>query len=534
MSTLNVGKLEGVAETLGQVSIPTGHTLGVEGVLSLGANTGAFQLPAGGTSQRPQSPSVGYLRWNTDTVSCECWSGTDWVVPFVAGGGGAATIVTNGLDIHLDAGDSNSYSGSGNTWTNIAPAGTPFGNATIYNPNWTSNNNGYFQMSGNSNELAQIETSSVSYNTFTYNIWIRPTNLSGWRSWVDQDNDDWLFATSGVDVYCYDPTLNTGYDLVTNTWYNLTMTHTDGGPVRLYVNGVLEYASGNQSTQHTTTTWCFGAGDSGTGSGNEPFIGDYAVAMVYNRELSSSEVQINYDAMCERYGLTPIGGSGSGGGQIQTAGLASWLDPTEYTAGAATWTDKVTGAAWTVSDNTNTYKPNNYRVRSSWANGTASVSFADGNVTAMNVGTNPFTMEGWFWLPYSPGQGWSILMCKSNFWSSSDAGLIFNGDGSQLQMFSDGGNLFGYNSSNIGTGWKHIVAMQTQTGREIYINGAVVATSNTTHNFNNTFNLSVGANQAQQNILQNAGYGHIRYYSTYLSAAQIAQHFNAEKSFYGL
>ena len=51
-------------------------------------------------------------------------------------------LISNGLEVLLDAGNSSSYSGSGSTITNIAPSGTPFGNATIKQGTYTANTQG--------------------------------------------------------------------------------------------------------------------------------------------------------------------------------------------------------------------------------------------------------------------------------------------------------------------------------------------------------------------------------------------------------
>ena len=80
MSKLSTAKLKGIPSTLGQVSIPAGHTFEVDGNLDLSTNTGALQLPTGNTANRPGSPSVGYVRYNTDNNKVEIYSGTNgWV-----------------------------------------------------------------------------------------------------------------------------------------------------------------------------------------------------------------------------------------------------------------------------------------------------------------------------------------------------------------------------------------------------------------------------------------------------------------------
>lgn len=41
-------------------------------------DTGAMQLPVGTTAERPASPTVGMMRYNTDISKIETWDGTEW------------------------------------------------------------------------------------------------------------------------------------------------------------------------------------------------------------------------------------------------------------------------------------------------------------------------------------------------------------------------------------------------------------------------------------------------------------------------
>tara|TARA_B100001250_G_scaffold366152_1_gene347335 strand:+ start:2365 stop:2622 length:258 start_codon:yes stop_codon:yes gene_type:complete len=79
MSQIKLGGLQGTATNLNQVTIEPGYKLRVasEGTIDM-VGTGAFQLPAGTTGQRPASPQAGYLRWNTTTVEAEFYNGTEW------------------------------------------------------------------------------------------------------------------------------------------------------------------------------------------------------------------------------------------------------------------------------------------------------------------------------------------------------------------------------------------------------------------------------------------------------------------------
>ena len=95
MSTFSTHYLKGIGATLNQVTIPAVHTFRVNGSLNNSLNTGAFQLPSGGTSSRPNSPQTGYFRYNTDNNIIEIYDGSAWVdynfAGAVGGGGGGST-----------------------------------------------------------------------------------------------------------------------------------------------------------------------------------------------------------------------------------------------------------------------------------------------------------------------------------------------------------------------------------------------------------------------------------------------------------
>lgn len=93
MSKLSISGLAGITQTLGQVTVPAGHILDIEGSLLNSDHTGAFQLPRGTTAQRPSTALAGYTRFNTSDNKIEIYTGTQWK-QFDAGGGlgGGATV----------------------------------------------------------------------------------------------------------------------------------------------------------------------------------------------------------------------------------------------------------------------------------------------------------------------------------------------------------------------------------------------------------------------------------------------------------
>ena len=104
MSKLIVSHLGGLPTTLGQMTVPVGHGLSVQGDIHQHNDTGAYQLPKGTTAQRPGSPAVGYMRFNTSDNLVEYWNGTEWLQITNASGvyegpGSENNPATNGQEI---------------------------------------------------------------------------------------------------------------------------------------------------------------------------------------------------------------------------------------------------------------------------------------------------------------------------------------------------------------------------------------------------------------------------------------------------
>ena len=214
-------------------------------------------------------------------------------------------VVTDGLVIALDAGNTKSYPGSGTTWKNIATEGS-FGDATLKTGGslntYSSNNGGYFSL-----PRAYITNPGRSpFTTFTYSVWCRSPNHSSYQSLIDQGNDNFLFALLDDDLIIYDPTEyvpNSSFTFVVDTWYNFVATHTHTGPISFYVDGELVHTtSSSYSTSHNFDQWSFGAGSvDSSDDGDEYWDGFISSISIYNRSLTAAEVKQNYDALKGRY-----------------------------------------------------------------------------------------------------------------------------------------------------------------------------------------------------------------------------------------
>ena len=213
-------------------------------------------------------------------------------------------IVTDGLVIALDAGNTKSYPGSGTTWKNMATEG-PFGDATLKTGGslntYSSNNGGYFSL-----PRAYITKPNGSFTTFTYSVWCRTSNVSGFNSMIDQGSGNFLFTFLNDDLIIYDPTEsvpNSSFTVAVDTWYNVVATHTHTGPISFYVDGELVHTSSSSySDSQAFTNWSFGAAGVYSGSdGIDVWDGFISSISVYNRSLTAAEVQQNYNALKGRY-----------------------------------------------------------------------------------------------------------------------------------------------------------------------------------------------------------------------------------------
>ena len=69
MSTLQVRNIQGLSNFSNEVTLPSGHTLKIDGNL---------EVASWNNANRPNSPQVGYLGYNTEEEALEIYNGTEW------------------------------------------------------------------------------------------------------------------------------------------------------------------------------------------------------------------------------------------------------------------------------------------------------------------------------------------------------------------------------------------------------------------------------------------------------------------------
>ena len=246
----------------------------------------------------------------TTTVADGLWTSSDHIkqIRNELWPGFIPSIVTNGLVLNLDAGDSNSYSGSGTTWSDLSGQGNT---ATLVNgPTYNSADGGYIEFDGTDDYVTTNNTLSDADNLFSDsgNSW--STNC-----WFNTSGDGGINVRGGgfggsttYAVYKQSGILRvrlrggtvSGVATISNdVWNNIVVTW-DGTTSKSYLNGsfVTNNAVGTASSQNDK--FALGAANSGN---NNNLNGKISQMLVYNRALTASEITQNFDAIKGRYGL---------------------------------------------------------------------------------------------------------------------------------------------------------------------------------------------------------------------------------------
>jgi hypothetical protein len=227
-------------------------------------------------------------------------------------------IVTDGLVLCLDAGTLMSYLRSGTTWRDISGNGN---NGTLINgPTFNSGNGGSIVFDGVNDYVRIPYTVVLAPPIISFNSWVYSLN------WVSKNNNQKIFSKTQNGGYAFGcgvfTTTNVefaaliggAYRIVSYPlnslsigWVNFQGTF-DGRYLKLYINGVLvstyDHTSISNISYSDNNQLVIGAEPgSGTGIDGNFFSGNISQTLIYNRALSATEIQQNYNATKSRFGL---------------------------------------------------------------------------------------------------------------------------------------------------------------------------------------------------------------------------------------
>lgn len=239
-------------------------------------------------------------------------------------GDGSVTITclsNSGLVLHLDAGNTASYSGTGTTWNDLSGNGS---NVTLNNTTYSSANGGSIVFN-NTTSYADFTASIGNTNKVTVEMWVKPISLLGsagtgamffgfslYDVWTSGGNIG--YNTSAGDQYGISST-QADYLGITGGWRHLVFVMNANSKTnnKIYVNG--------ESQTMSQVAGAFGSVNSVFNSGAGKISGwrndaswkmnmNLANFKVYNRELTPQEITNNFNTSktrfyAERDGLSP-------------------------------------------------------------------------------------------------------------------------------------------------------------------------------------------------------------------------------------
>ena len=297
MGTLNVSNINA-------------NNVDVNGTLEVDSVTSTVTLTAVSSSQRPQNAAQGTIIWNTDTLEVEVWNGTAWVNISKKSGG---ALPTDGMRVYLDATNTDSYPGSGTTWTDLSGYGNNFQIVNGAFKGGAGSMTGYMDFQGNHGQAKNGGDISLSGDV-SYVVVTRIKNSTGqWRTLTRSYNaDHHVIVQSGAwNIGMYDNNgsgfIGTGYSqqslpgYASNSFMFMVWrwSNNDNPTYELHVDGISRGSISNSNARYNRGFGSIGgyhSGNTNPSSGSQ-WWGDIRLFAAYARRITTSEIAEIQNAM---------------------------------------------------------------------------------------------------------------------------------------------------------------------------------------------------------------------------------------------
>ncbi|QEK52308.1 LamG domain-containing protein [Pedobacter aquae] len=221
-----------------------------------------------------------------------------------------SNLVTNSLIVNLDAGNTSSYPGNGITWTDLSGNGN---HGTLFNGVAFNSSNGGSLVFDGVNDYADITSNSFGSATIlTIEGFVKWVSGSGGMFFGFTTYDVWTesgtlgYNTGGGNVVGISAAIVSNLNLVGN-WHHYTFVMKSSGLLstnKIYIDGVdvgvltpVVRTDANIPGFNNNLRLC--------SWNNGGFLGNmqYGNLRIYNRELTASEIQQNYNVLKSRFGM---------------------------------------------------------------------------------------------------------------------------------------------------------------------------------------------------------------------------------------
>ena len=218
--------------------------------------------------------------------------------------GSISNMVPQGPALYLNAGNTDSYSGSGTTWFDLTVNNY---DATLFNtPTFTSGSGGYFTFASASVEYATVTGSPMSTTAYSKCIWFYLNSSTDNNLISNNVGGHYMFFGGTNKLYCghsswtgFPTTYPSTGTFSNNTWYFVCLTFSTAAGMTLYRNGILDSTYTAQKTgpdSGQVNLACYSAG------GNL-LNGRIAQVWIYNRVLTPTEQNRLFQDTRSLYGV---------------------------------------------------------------------------------------------------------------------------------------------------------------------------------------------------------------------------------------
>ena len=221
-------------------------------------------------------------------------------------------VYNNGLVLNLDAGNANSYSGTGTTWFDLSSGN----NGTLVNgPTYDATSGGSILFDGTNDyaNFGNVQSLNSLTSGVTIGAWIKSSSTTTYsailQKWYQSGMQGGfqLFISSGGILTLAIGDFITGYSggsstvsVITGSWVYVTATY-DMNAIKIYINGVLNSTTSlvRSVVNSNNATLFLGQDD----YGGRFFRGNISSATVHNRALTATEILSNFNSTRGRFGL---------------------------------------------------------------------------------------------------------------------------------------------------------------------------------------------------------------------------------------
>jgi hypothetical protein len=218
---------------------------------------------------------------------------------------GPQPIVTNGLVLALDAANQKSYVSGSTTWNDLS--GNNNSGTLVNTPTFSSANGGSIVFDGTNNYIQVPRNTNFAFGTgdFSVDYWFNKVGTGNYAMMDCINAGGFGFNLNGnTQIFAFESfrsSFSISCNFSNNVWNNLTLTRTGGNLLSAYINGSF-IGSNNTASSSFTSPNNVVFGINGNLS-SQPFLGYTSNIKIYNKSLSATEIQQNYNALKSRFNL---------------------------------------------------------------------------------------------------------------------------------------------------------------------------------------------------------------------------------------